>query len=159
IDARPGEPPSRCTCPNEMTSWKASANSARYEPHLERDRKAPMVVTLRASQVAEPFRGPSENSSYNVTLRQSAAVRILCCVAENHQGRVTRRQRTREPMRSYALRIRLTPFAHPGRGEAADEEQKPDESSEYRQHADAAHHACLAHAHPDPVVAFEVVAR
>jgi hypothetical protein len=30
-------------------SWNASANSARYDPTLERDRNQPIVVTLRAS--------------------------------------------------------------------------------------------------------------
>src|SRR5262245_52825783 len=44
-----GAPPSRCTCPNESASWTASANSARYEPHLERDRNQPIVVALGAS--------------------------------------------------------------------------------------------------------------
>src|SRR5262249_56178155 len=29
---------SRCTWPNEIASWNASANSARYAPNLERDR-------------------------------------------------------------------------------------------------------------------------
>src|SRR5262245_62047886 len=36
-----GAPPSRCTCPNESASCTTSANSARYEPHLERDRNQP----------------------------------------------------------------------------------------------------------------------
>src|SRR5262249_10875507 len=46
-------------------------------------------------------------------------------------------------------------FAHPGRGEAADEEQEPDQAGEHRQHADAAHDARFAHPQPDPVVALE----
>src|SRR5262245_18521995 len=37
-------------------------------------------------------------------------------------------------------------LAHPGGGEAADQEQEPDQSAEHRQHADAAHHARLARA-------------
>src|SRR6266481_2953641 len=47
---------SRCTWPNETASWNASANSARYEPALLRDRNQRMVVTLHASHAAaEPF--------------------------------------------------------------------------------------------------------
>ena len=37
---------SRCTCPKVRASWKASANSARYEPHLDRDRNQCIVVAL-----------------------------------------------------------------------------------------------------------------
>src|SRR4029453_7009342 len=59
-----GAPTSRCTGPNDSTSWTASANSARYEPHLERDRNQPIVVTLCASlarlATAEPFHRPRE---------------------------------------------------------------------------------------------------
>src|SRR5262245_25879321 len=44
-----GAPPSTWTCPNESASWATSANSARYEPHLERDRNQPIVVALCAS--------------------------------------------------------------------------------------------------------------
>src|SRR5262249_60784301 len=44
-------------------------------------------------------------------------------------------------------------FAHPGGGEAADQEQEPDQTREHRQHADAAHHARLARAQSEPIVA------
>jgi len=53
---------------------------------------------------------------------------------------------------SRPTRVRLTiapasaPFAHPSRGECADEEQKPDQSGEDRQDADAAHPGRLARA-------------
>jgi hypothetical protein len=48
---------SRCTWPNETASWNASANSARYEPALVRDRNQRIVATLRAPHApAEPFR-------------------------------------------------------------------------------------------------------
>src|SRR6266536_1306416 len=50
-------------------------------------------------------------------------------------------------------------FAHPGGGESAYEEQQPDQSGEYRQHTDAAYHARLARAQPQPVVTVVGVAR
>ena len=47
---------SRCTCPNVRASWSASANSARYEPHLDRDRNQFIVVALGAlTSVADLF--------------------------------------------------------------------------------------------------------
>jgi len=56
VPAEGGVKCSRCTWPNETASWNTSANSARYEPNLERDRNQRMVVTLRASHAAaEPF--------------------------------------------------------------------------------------------------------
>src|SRR5262245_40839250 len=80
-----GAPPSRWTCPNESTSWTATANSARYEPHLERDRNQPIVVALCAS-LGAPCDGatpppPATDVSYNVTLSQSADPRfpLACC--------------------------------------------------------------------------------
>jgi len=39
---------SRCTWPNEMASWNASASSARYAPHLARARNQAMVFVLHA---------------------------------------------------------------------------------------------------------------
>src|SRR5262249_4993558 len=45
--AESGATRSRCTWPNEIASWNASANSARYAPNLERDRNQLIVVTLR----------------------------------------------------------------------------------------------------------------
>src|SRR5262245_63239539 len=84
-----GSPPSICTCPNDSASWNASANSARYEPHLERDRNQPIVVTRCASlarlATAESFRRPTSDVSYNVTLWQSADPRFLWRVAKSHQ--------------------------------------------------------------------------
>src|SRR5262249_18551238 len=53
----------------------------------------------------------------------------------------------------------LAAFAHPSRGQAADEEQEPDQPAEQRQHADAAHHARFAHPQSQPVVALVGVAR
>jgi hypothetical protein len=35
---------SRCTCPQVRTSWSASANSARHEPHFDLDRSRLMAV-------------------------------------------------------------------------------------------------------------------
>src|SRR5262245_10068717 len=84
-----GSPPSMCTCPNDSASWNASANSARYEPHLERDRNQPIVVTRCASlarlATAEPFRRPHRDVSYNVTLWQSVDLRFLWRVAKSPQ--------------------------------------------------------------------------
>src|SRR5262245_45225864 len=78
-----------CTCPNDSASWNASANSARYEPHLERDRNQPIVVTRCASlarlATAEPFRRPHRDVSYNVTLWQSVDLRFLWRVAKSPQ--------------------------------------------------------------------------
>ena len=65
---------SRCTCPNVSASWNASANSARYAPHFDRDRNQFIVVALaRLTSVADLFL-PSRcgDTSNNVTLRQSA---------------------------------------------------------------------------------------
>lgn len=42
---------SRCTCPKDNASWKATANSARYELNLERDRNQFIVVALGASHI------------------------------------------------------------------------------------------------------------
>src|SRR6266496_4175102 len=58
-----------------------------------------------------------------------------------------------------AAQFALAAFAHPRGGESADEEQQPDQSGEYRQHADAAHHARLARAQSQPVVTVVGVAR
>jgi hypothetical protein len=41
-----GASSSRCTWPNETASWNASANSARYDPNLERDRNQRIVVSF-----------------------------------------------------------------------------------------------------------------
>src|SRR5262249_2415851 len=42
----------------------------------------------------------------------------------------------------------LPPLAHPGHGEAADQEKQPDQPGEHRQHADAPPYAQLPHATP-----------
>ena len=80
---------SRCTCPNETASWNASASSARYEPTLERDRNQFIVVTLRASDHAEPLCQPVENFSYNVTSPQSGrdAIHPVCCQKSTYEKR------------------------------------------------------------------------
>src|SRR6202050_3787128 len=48
---------------------------------------------------------------------------------------------------------RLSAFARPGAGKAADQQQEPEQAGKDRQHADAAHHAGIAHFQSDPVVA------
>ena len=50
-------------------------------------------------------------------------------------------------------------FAHPGGGKATDKQKEPDQTGKNRQHADASHHACLADAQTQPVVALEGIAR
>jgi hypothetical protein len=83
--AAPGETGvmwSRCTWPNETASWNASANSARHDPNLERDRNQRIVITLRASCTAAPFLpATAGNISNNVTLRQLGriAIHLPCC--------------------------------------------------------------------------------
>src|SRR5665213_731106 len=52
----------------------------------------------------------------------------------------------------------LAALAHPGAGEAAEQEQQAEQAGEDRQHADAAHHAGVAHFQADPVVALVGVA-
>src|SRR5260221_10154934 len=47
---------SRCTWPDEMASWNASASSAKYAPHVKRDRNQPIVVVLHTARRADPFR-------------------------------------------------------------------------------------------------------
>jgi hypothetical protein len=71
---------SRCTWPNETASWNASANSARYELNLERDRNQRIVVST--SSAAEPSSAVAfKNFSNNVTLRQlgGLAIHLTCC--------------------------------------------------------------------------------
>ncbi len=45
---------SKCTCPNVRTSWSASANSARHDPHFDRDRNRLMAVAC-SGRVPGPF--------------------------------------------------------------------------------------------------------
>jgi hypothetical protein len=45
---------SRCTCPKETASWNASANSAMYEPNLDRARTQVMALRLRVHYDAAP---------------------------------------------------------------------------------------------------------
>jgi hypothetical protein len=40
---------SECTCPNDTTSWTASANSASRDPNLARDRNQRIVMRLLLS--------------------------------------------------------------------------------------------------------------
>src|SRR5262249_52456750 len=47
---------SRCTCVKETASWNATANSARYEPNLDLDRKKPIGIRFALLAPAEPFR-------------------------------------------------------------------------------------------------------
>src|SRR5262245_30957964 len=79
---------SRCTWPNETASWNASANSARYEPDLLRDRNQRIVVTLHASPVFKATRG---QLSDNVTLRRQSGpstIHVMCCkkTPDGHVG-------------------------------------------------------------------------
>jgi hypothetical protein len=79
--AEAGATCSRCTWP-DTASWNASANSARYEPNLERDRNQLIVVTLRPSQTRQSHSaGPFHNFSWNVKLRQSgpSTIHLTCC--------------------------------------------------------------------------------
>jgi hypothetical protein len=56
--AETGAMRSRCTWPNETASWNASANSARYDPNLERDRNQPIVDTACASRIRQNHPAP-----------------------------------------------------------------------------------------------------
>src|ERR1700691_307823 len=53
---------------------------------------------------------------------------------------------------------RLPAFARPSAGETAEEQQETYQTGEDRQHADAAHHARIAHFQADPIIAFVGVA-
>jgi len=56
LSAEIGAVRSRCTWPNVSASWSASANSARYAPHFDRDRNQPIVVALaRLALAADLF--------------------------------------------------------------------------------------------------------
>jgi hypothetical protein len=56
LSADIGAARSRCTWPNVRASWSASANSARYAPHFDRDRNQSIVVALaRLTSAADLF--------------------------------------------------------------------------------------------------------
>ena len=65
---------SRCTWPNVSASWNASANSARYEPHFDRDRNQSIRRRACASHIgSRPIPASRcRDISNNVTLRQLA---------------------------------------------------------------------------------------
>ena len=50
---------------------------------------------------------------------------------------------------------RSAPLAQPRRGEGAEQQQEADQAGEDRQHADAAHHAGIAHPDAHPAIAAE----
>ena len=66
---------SRCTWPNVSASWNTSANSARYEPHFDRDRNQFIRRRACASRIGgRPIPASRcRDISNNVTLRQLAA--------------------------------------------------------------------------------------
>jgi len=147
---------SRCTCPNVSASWNASANSARYEPHLDRDRSQFIVVALRASRIGRrPISADRcRDISNNVTLRQLAAVdssidqfRFLFACCKKSSVSAARRDAPQPTLRACSCG-QSAAFAHPGRGQTSDEQQEADESGEYRQHPDAAHYAGFAYPEP-----------
>src|SRR5207249_10638840 len=74
---------SRCTWPNEMASWNASASSARYAPHLERDRNQPIVVTLHPLAAQTHSAGTSANCNDITFAKMGRPSRFLSPVAEN----------------------------------------------------------------------------
>jgi hypothetical protein len=75
---------SRCTCPMETASWKASTNSARQDPNLERDRNQCIISFARLAPGRTTCAGIADNCSYNVTLQQPAQSRFILCVTQNH---------------------------------------------------------------------------
>jgi hypothetical protein len=77
---------SACTCPNDTTSWSASAASANHDVTLARDRNQRMAVTLDALHYSTAKLPPAKAND-NVTLLQSVLLRIHAAVAENHHGR------------------------------------------------------------------------
>src|SRR3954454_14264237 len=67
LSAEIGAARSRCTWPNVSASWTASANSARYEPHFDRDRNQSIVVALaRLASAADLFLRAYRDISNNV---------------------------------------------------------------------------------------------
>ena len=70
---------SRCTWPNVSASWNTSANSARYEPHFDRDRNQSIRRRACASHIgSRPIPASRRRDiSNNVTLRQLAAAEFL----------------------------------------------------------------------------------
>src|SRR6266568_8835716 len=74
---------SRCTWPNEMASWNASASSARYAPHLERDRNQLIVVTLHPLAAQTHSAGTSANGNSVTFAKMRRPSRFLSPVAEN----------------------------------------------------------------------------
>ena len=75
LSADIGAARSRCTWPNVSASWNASANSARYEPHFDRDRNQSIRRRACASHIgSRPIPASRRRDiSNNVTLRQLAA--------------------------------------------------------------------------------------
>src|SRR5262249_60469513 len=99
-----------------------------------------LVLILRSAQAEDVPQSPA---------RVRASRRVRTATACPHASEAG------PPIRATAS----APFAHPSRGKRADEEQKPDQSGEDRQYADAAHDGGLARAQPQPVVAVIRVAR
>ena len=75
LSADIGAARSRCTWPNVSASWNTSANSARYEPHFDRDRNQSIRRRACASHIgSRPIPASRRRDiSNNVTLRQLAA--------------------------------------------------------------------------------------
>ena len=75
LSADIGTARSRCTWPNVSASWNTSANSARYEPHFDRERNQSIRRRACASHIgSRPIPASRcRNISNNVTLRQLAA--------------------------------------------------------------------------------------
>src|SRR6266404_5957787 len=70
-----------CAWANETASWNASANSARYDPALLRDRNQRILVTLHASPSIQSPRLAGSFSD-NVTLRRQSGpstIHVTCC--------------------------------------------------------------------------------
>ena len=87
--AETGAMRSRCTWPNETASWNASANSARYEPSLERDRNQRMVVSFARLMSRQTHSAGARESLLQCNNADNwAALRFICVLQKINIARI-----------------------------------------------------------------------